>query len=128
MRRTLLDTCTLLWWLSNDHRLGLCAKEVVADANNQIFVSAATPWEIGIKRVLGKLRAPANIESILDETGFEKLSISCFHGESAAQLPLYHKDPFDRIIIAQAQAEGLEVMTADDNFNQYGIRLIDACL
>ena len=125
MHRFLLDTCVLLWWLADDDRLGKSSKKMIADPNNHLFVSAAVPWEIGIKRVLGKLRAPVNIESIIDESDFEKLSINCSHAENAAQLPQYHKDPFDRIMIAQAQAERLAIMTSDDIFTRYDINVIN---
>lgn len=119
-----------MWWISNAPTLGEKSKGLIANPANTIYVSAATPWEIGIKRQLGKLVAPNNIESIISESGFEELAISCFHTENAALLPLHHKDPFDRVIIAQAQAqaqaEGLEVLTSDSNFGLYGIRVIDA--
>lgn len=126
MRSILLDTCAFLWWISDDRRLGEFARTVIANPATKAFVSAATPWEIGIKRSLGKLRAPDNIEDIIGESGFKPLSITCFHAENAAQLPAYHKDPFDRVMIAQAQAEGLEILTADNQFLQYGIRVIEA--
>lgn len=126
MHRILMDTCAFLWWISNDPQLGKKSKAIIADPATTVYVSAATPWEVGIKRQLGKLIAPENIEGIIDESGFEKLAISCFHGENAALLPQHHKDPFDRVIIAQAQAEGLEVITSDNNFSHYGIRVIDA--
>ena len=126
MQRILMDTCAFLWWISDDPRLGEIARKVVANPATQVLVSAATPWEIGIKRQLGKLKAPRNIENIIVECGFTPLAISCFHGENAAQLPPYHKDPFDRVMIAQAQAEGLQVLTADTQFVQYGVRVIEA--
>lgn len=126
MRSILMDTCVFLWWISDDHRLGQLAKKIIANPATSVYVSAATPWEIGIKRCLGKLQAPDNIDTIIEESGFKPLSISCFHAKNAAQLPAHHKDPFDRVMIAQAQAEGLEVLTADTQFLQYGIRVIEA--
>ena len=83
-------------------------------------------WEISIKKALGKLDAPDDLTSVLDKDGFETLAISFFHGEQAGALPLLHRDPFDRMLVAQAQAEGLEVLTADARIAAYGIRTIDA--
>ena len=126
MRRLLLDTHVLLWWLADNAELGVLARAMIAEPRNDVYVSAASTWEISIKRALGKLAAPGNMDSIVEDEGFEKLSISLFHGEQAGSLPEYHKDPFDRMLIAQAQAEGLEIVTSDDKFSRYGIKLIDA--
>ncbi|WP_342238793.1 type II toxin-antitoxin system VapC family toxin [Inquilinus sp. OTU3971] len=126
MRAVLLDTHAFLWWLANDPALGRLAREVIAEPRNRIFVSAATAWEIEIKRQLGKLTAPADIEAVVEEKGFSKLPISFFHGQQAGALPPHHRDPFDRMLIAQAQAEGLELMTADPIFRAYAVRLIEA--
>ena len=124
MRAVLLDTHAFLWWLANDPALGLSAREIVAEPRNRILVSAATAWEIAIKRQLGKLVAPADIEAAVEEKGFTKLPVSFFHGQQAGVLPPHHRDPFDRMLIAQAQAEGLELMTADPVFQAYAVRLI----
>lgn len=126
MRSILLDTHAFLWWLADDPALGTAAREMIAEPRNQIFVSAATTWEIAIKRQLGKLTAPADIEAAVEEKGFAKLPLSLFHGQQAGNLPAHHRDPFDRMLIAQAQAEGLELMTIDPVFQQYGVRLIEA--
>lgn len=128
MRSVLLDTHVLLWWLMNDPVLGPEAREIIAEPRNRIVVSAATGWEIAIKRQLGKLTAPADIEAVVEDRGFAKLPISFFHGQQAGLLPPHHRDPFDRMLIAQAQAEGLELMTADPVFRLYGARLVDAKL
>ena len=126
MRSVLLDTHAFLWWLTDDSALGPAAREVIGEPRNQIFVSAATTWEIAIKRQLGKVTAPADIEAAVEEKGLAKLPISLFHGQQAGSLPLHHRDPFDRMLIAQSQAEGLELMTIDPVFRQYGVRLIEA--
>ena len=126
MRRLLLDTHVLLWWLADNAELGALARAMIAEPRNDVYVSAASTWEISIKRALGKLAAPGNMDSIVEDEGFEKLSISLFHGEQAGSLPERHKDPFDRMLIAQAQAEGLEIVTSDHKFSRYGIKLIDA--
>ena len=126
MKRLLLDTHVLIWWLSNDMGLGQEAKAMIAEPRNVIAISAASTWEISIKRALGKLVVPENIDAIVEDEGFIKLPISLFHGEQAGSLPAYHRDPFDRMLIAHAQAEGLEIVTVDAKFAQYGIKCIDA--
>lgn len=125
MQRFLLDTHALLWWLMNEPKLGTQCKELIGDGRNQIFVSAATTWEISIKTALGKLAAPEDMDTIVEDEGFDKLPISLYHGQMAERLPPIHRDPFDRMLIAQAQAEGLILITADDNISPYGIRTRD---
>jgi len=126
MKRLLLDTHVLLWWLSDNPSLGARAKEAIMEPRNEVYVSAASIWEITIKRSIGKLVAPDDMDSIVEEEGMVKLPITLFHGEQAGALPEIHKDPFDRMLIAQAQAEGLVIITADELFQQYKIRLLDA--
>lgn len=125
MQRVLLDTQVLLWWLANDPQLGNRCKELISDNRNQVFVSAATTWEISIKTALGKLSAPEDMDSIVDDEGFDKLPISLYHGQLAGRLPPLHRDPFDRMLIAQAQTEGLILITADEMINRYNIRTRD---
>jgi PIN domain nuclease of toxin-antitoxin system len=126
MRRLLLDTHALLWWLADDARLGADARALIADGNNQVFASAASAWEISVKKALGKLDAPDDLDAIVASEGFEKLAISFFHGEQAGALPSLHRDPFDRMLVAQAQAEGLELITADEQISPYGIKTVSA--
>ena len=96
------------------------------EPRNEVYVSAASTWEIAIKRAIGKLQAPDDMDTIVEEEGMLKLPISLFHGDQAGMLPDIHKDPFDRMLVAQAQAEGLVIVTADSVFKQYNIRLMDA--
>ncbi|NGP53668.1 type II toxin-antitoxin system VapC family toxin [Thioalkalivibrio sp. XN8] len=126
MERLLLDTHVFLWWLVDDPRLGHEAHQLIADSDNTVFVSAATGWEIGIKRALGKLDAPRDLEREVERSGFAHLPVTFFHGEQAGALPPHHRDPFDRMLIAQAQAEGLLLLTADNHFSAYGIRVLAA--
>jgi PIN domain nuclease of toxin-antitoxin system len=126
MRRLLLDTHTFLWWLADDSRLGTRARALIADAKNQVFVSAATSWEISIKKSLGKLEAPDDLDAVMEEEGFKKIAITFFHGERAGDLTQLHRDPFDRMLIAQSQAEGLEIITADEAIPKYGVKTFDA--
>ncbi|PWG61610.1 type II toxin-antitoxin system VapC family toxin [Spiribacter halobius] len=126
MRRLLLDTHTFLWWLSADPSLGERARAAIADPRNQVFVSAATGWEIAIKRAIGKLCIEdEDLDSIVEEEGFNHLPIT-FHGTQAGTLPQHHKDPFDRMLVAQAQAEGLTILTADTEIPKYGVQHLPA--
>ncbi len=125
MKRLLLDTHVFLWWLSDDPQLSKAAKSAISAPRNQVHVSAATTWEISIKKSLGKLSAPDDIDAIVEQEGFLKLPITLFHGDQAGLLPELHKDPFDRMLIAQAQAEGLIIVTHDKKITQYSIPAIE---
>jgi PIN domain nuclease of toxin-antitoxin system len=126
MRRLLLDTHAFLWWLSDDPSLGADARQMIGEPRNQVLVSAASMWEISIKQAKGMLEAPEDLEALVEDEGFTKLPISLFHGQQAGKLPEIHRDPFDRMLIAQAQAEGLELVTADGIIPQYGVRVVSA--
>jgi PIN domain nuclease of toxin-antitoxin system len=126
MRRVLLDTNVLLWWLAGNPQLGSEARTILADAETEVFVSAATIWEISIKLELGKLKAPKNMEREVEREGFSKLAITLSHGQLAGSLPKIHRDPFDRMLVAQAQLEDLELVSADPVFAKYSVRLIRA--
>lgn len=126
MERLLLDTHAFLWWLADDPRLGTGARERIAEPANAVYVSAATGWEIGIKKAVGKLRAPDDLDAMVPGEGFTHLPITFFHGEQAGALPPHHRDPFDRMLVAQAQAEGLVVVTRDPQIRAYGIRTLGA--
>ncbi len=126
MSRFLLDTHVLLWWLTDDPRLGASARQTIADAQNEVFVSAATGWEVAIKRALGKLRAPDELETEVKEEGFVPLSITFRHAEQAGALPLLHRDPFDRVLIAQALAEDLILITNDERIKRYDVQTLAA--
>ncbi len=126
--RALLDTLTLLWWLSDDPALSRPAKKIIADIKNTVVVSAASAWEIGIKVRLGKLPSAASLAADfagnLEREGFQMLPISVDHGIRAGLLPGSHKDPFDRMLIAQAQAENLPILSNETVFDSYGLRRI----
>ena len=126
MQRFLLDTHTLLWWLNDSPQLGARCRQMISNDRNQVFVSAATTWEISIKMAIGKLRAPEDMDSVVEDEGFSKLPISLYHGQLAGSLPAHHRDPFDRMLIAQAQAEGLVLITADENISLYNLLLKSA--
>jgi PIN domain nuclease of toxin-antitoxin system len=124
----LLDTHALLWWLSDDPALARTARKIIAETKNTILVSAASAWEIAIKVRLGKLPTAANLVSDfcgqIEREGFDLLVISAEHGIRSGLLPGPHKDPFDRMLIAQAQAENLPVITNERVFEAYGVRCL----
>jgi PIN domain nuclease of toxin-antitoxin system len=122
----LLDTHTFLWWLGDDPRLGPEARKAVADGDNLVFVSAATAWEIAVKRSLGKLEAPGDILGWVQESNFDPLSIEMEHAIASAELPPHHKDPFDRLLIAQALLENLTLLTHDTQIDPYDVPVLYA--
>lgn len=124
--RLLLDTHTLLWWLSNDPGLKAAARDAIAAAASDVFVSAASAWEISIKMALGKLEAPADLERQLELSHFEPLSVSVSHAYAAGALPRHHDDPFDRVLVAQAKAEDLVIVTRDPRFALYSVGTLGA--
>ena len=126
--RPLLDTHALLWWLSDDPALTRAARMVIAETRNTIFVSAASAWEIATKVRLGKLPTAADLTTdfagYLQREGFQILAISGEHAIRAGLLPGPHKDPFDRMLIAQAQAENMPIVSNESLFDTYGVRRI----
>jgi PIN domain nuclease of toxin-antitoxin system len=123
--RLLLDTHAVLWWLA-DESLTAEARDAIRDPANMVAVSAVSAWEISIKKALGKLSAPDDLEQQVHANGFTPLPISIAHGVAAGRLDRHHEDPFDRILIAQALAEGLMIVTRDKRFGDYGVALLPA--
>jgi PIN domain nuclease of toxin-antitoxin system len=126
MKRMLLDTHVLLWWLADDDALGSKARKAIADANNEVYVSAVSIWEIAIKKTLGKLQAPDGIVAVIEDEPFLGLPVSLHHAEQVENLPDIHRDPFDRMLIAQAQSEGLVIVTSDEQIPRYGVKCLFA--
>ena len=122
--RLLLDTHTLLWWLLGDSALSPAAQAAVAGTANEILVSAVSAWEISIKFKLGKLptaaRLMADLEGAITRQGFGEVPITIRHAERAGSLPMLHKDPFDRMLIAQALAFSLTLVSNEIIFDAYG--------
>lgn len=118
----LADTHALLWWLADAPALPAAARGLMADPEQTVHCSAASVWEIGIKRALGKLEAPDGLAQMLAEEGFEPLPILGEDGEAAAALPPLHRDPFDRVLIAQAQRLNLTIITANRDIARYDVR------
>ena len=123
MSRVLVDTHVLLWWLIDDPALSPAARDAIADPVNEPLVSAASVWEIAIKRSLGKLTAPDDLLDRIADEGFAWLPISANHAWQVGELPLHHRDPFDRILVAQALIERLPIVTTDSHFGQYGVQV-----
>lgn len=121
----LLDTHVLLWWLAGA-RLDPPARARIADPHALVAVSAATVWEIALKGAIGKLRVDRSILHHIGAGGFEPLPISLDHAEAVGHLPLHHRDPFDRMLIAQARAEGLTLVTRDPAFDAYDVEVLRA--
>lgn len=124
----LLDTHALLWWVLDHNDLSRQARKAIGDFNNEIFVSAATVWEIAIKFRLGRLPEAEvfvhSFHSNLRKLGFSELPISVEHAQRAGLLPGKHKDPFDRMLIAQAQAEGMLLISNEELFDAYHVHRI----
>ena len=124
--RALLDTHALLWWLSDDPALTRNARKIIAETKNTVVVSAASAWEIATKVRLGKLPTAADLVADfcaqIDREGFHFLAISAEHGIRGGLLPGPHKDPFDRMLIAQSQAENIPVISNERIFEAYGVR------
>jgi PIN domain nuclease of toxin-antitoxin system len=122
----LLDAHALLWWLADDPELTPAARAAIADPAADVLVSAATIWKIEIKRALGKLAAPTGLVRAVDEAGFDILPITGADAEAAAALPPHHRDPFDRMMVAQAGRVGALLVSRDPAFGGYGVDVLAA--
>lgn len=126
--RILLDTHALIWWFTDAPSLPQNVRDMIANTDNSVIVSAASAWELAIKFQLGKMRKAAALISEfsvrIDREGFQLLPISAEHAIRAGLLPGHHKDPFDRMLVAQGQAEGISIITNDAAFQNYGVRTI----
>jgi PIN domain nuclease of toxin-antitoxin system len=98
---------------------------VIEEAADAVFVSAATVWEIEIKRALGRLRAPGEVAELVEQSGFERLAIGFEHAREAGSLPPLHRDPFDRMLVAQARVEGMTLASADETLRRYDVPVLD---
>ena len=120
----LLDTPILLWWLSDDPLLPAAARKAISSPDNEVTVSAAAVWEIAIKKAVGTLEAPDDLPEVLTTNDFGTLDITASHAVLAGGLPAHHSDPFDRMMIAQARAEDLILVSVDERFPQYDVQLL----
>jgi PIN domain nuclease of toxin-antitoxin system len=118
--RVLLDTHLLLWWLAGSSELSAQARALIEDPESTVFVSAVSAWEIWLKESLGKLRLPPDFEKRLAGESFENLPLTAAQARQVALLPWYHRDPFARMLVAQARVESLVLLTADARLGPYG--------
>jgi PIN domain nuclease of toxin-antitoxin system len=121
--RYLADTYILLWALGDDDRLAERHRAILLSAA-EVFFSAASVWEIAIKKSLGKLTAPSDLASVLPRAGFRALDITAIHAEAVGSLPPHHADPFDRLLIAQARIEKMTLLTVDGQFSRYDVDIV----
>jgi len=126
--RLLLDTQCWLWWFAHPEKLSESVIEQIADEANEIWFSVASVWEMGIKVSIGKLPLPEQIDDYVStrmmQIGARSLEITASHALRVAALPLHHRDPFDRMLIAQAQVEAMTLVSADSAFSQYEVSLL----
>lgn len=126
--RALLDTHALLWWLVDSDRLPAHARTVIADGRTELFWSVASSWEIAIKTSLGRLSLPEPprmlIPKVIREQSLRPLDVSHAHALAVAELPDHHQDPFDRLLIVQAQQEKLPIVSADEMFSRYDLERV----
>jgi PIN domain nuclease of toxin-antitoxin system len=124
----LLDTSVWLWSLTASERINKKARQLLASGTQEVYLSAASSWEISIKWALGRLRLPeppaSYVPKRLAAQGIRSLPIMHTHALAVSELPAHHSDPFDRLLIAQAQTEGMVILTADHDFEQYGVKIL----
>jgi PIN domain nuclease of toxin-antitoxin system len=124
--RLLLDTHVALWWIGDRAQLAEDARKAIADATNEAHLSAASVWEVEVKRAAGRLTTPGPIAEAAQKLGFLELPVGWQHAATAAGLPPLHRDPFDRLLIAQALEEGLVLVTRDPLVRQYPVAAMAA--
>lgn len=126
--RILLDTHAFLWWIADAPDLSARAKSLIADDDNRVYVSAASGWEIAIKAQIGKLVVPENPQQFIEEqivtNSFAVLPIRMEHALHILDLPMHHRDPFDRLLMAQSRVEGMPILTADSIFAHYDVDVV----
>ena len=124
MNAVLVDTHVLLWWLTDDPAVSGAARDVIAEPATETLVSVASLWEVAIKRRLGRLSAPEELPEVIAEEGFNWLPVTPEHAWAVASLPDHHRDPFDRLLIAQAMSEALPIVTAEPRFAEYDVEVL----
>jgi PIN domain nuclease of toxin-antitoxin system len=122
--KLILDTHAALWWLSGDEHFGETAASHLTDDTNQVLLSAAVVWEVAVKRSLGKLEAPEEFAPTLLGAGAHPLPITIDHAAAVEELPWHHRDPFDRMLVAQASIEGAALVSRDEAFGAYGVMVV----
>ena len=126
--KALLDTHTFLWWITDNPKLSSRVRKIIGDGRNELFFSAASGWEIAIKAQLGRIKIPDKPELFISEqmvaNAIQGLPIQISHAVHVYNLPPHHRDPFDRMLVAQAQLEGLPILTDDPQISQYPVKVI----
>lgn len=123
--KLLLDTNALLWWCGDDARLGKNARKMIKDASD-VFVSVVSAWEIVIKSRLGRLQPIDDFLAAIESGAFVKLPLDFSHIDEYDSLPMHHRDPFDRMLVAQARSENLPLLTSDKMLKNYSVSFLDA--
>lgn len=122
--KLILDTHILLWWWDDSPKLPQKARDLIADLDNEVFVSAVSITEIAVKKAIGRLEVHDDFAQGIEDDGFTELPLIAAHGGRLAQLPLIHRDPFDRMLIVQAQAEDAALVTVDDKIRRYDVKTL----
>lgn len=122
--KLLLDTHAALWWLADDERLGDEVIRHLTDDTNQVLISAVVVWEVAIKRWLGKLEAPEDLAPTLLSAGAQPLPVTLEHAAAVEKLPWRHRDPFDRLLVAQALTEDAAIVSRDEPLSEYGVAIV----
>jgi PIN domain nuclease of toxin-antitoxin system len=122
--KLLLDTRTLLWWLFDLPQLRPPAREAIANPDNQVYVSAVSALEIATRQAIGTLEAPADLEQQVAANWFMPLAVTIGHGLAVRDLPIDHRDPFSRLLVAQARCENLTLVTSDATLAEYGVQVL----
>lgn len=126
--KVLLDTHTFLWWITDNPKLSSRVRKIIGDGKNELFLSAASGWEIAIKAQLGRIKIPDKPELFISEqmvaNAIQGLPIQISHAVHVYNLPTHHRDPFDRMLVAQSQLEGLPILTDDPQISQYPVKVI----
>lgn len=124
----LLDTYAFLWWNMDDAQLSSLAREIISDGANEIFLSAATAWEIAIKTARGRLELPEDptryVSSRMNLHGFQALPMQIYHAVQVYKLPMHHADPFDRLLVAQSQIESMPLISVDVDIRKYEVDVV----
>ena len=122
--KLLLDTHAALWWLADDDRIGQEVIRHLTDDTNQVLISAVVVWEVAIKRSLGKLDAPEDLAPTLLGAGAQPLPVTPEHAAAVEKLPWRHRDPFDRMLVAQALTEDAAIVSRDEPLSEYGVTIV----
>ena len=126
--KVLLDTHAFLWWITDNPQLSLQARNIISDGKNEIFLSAGSGWEIAIKTQLGRLKLPDKPELFVSKqmaiNAIQGLPIQISHALHVYNLPNHHQDPFDRMLVSQAQLEGMHILTSDSQISEYHVKVI----